>query len=281
MAAGVVLLLAGGSAFFSSFLAFDVLQRAFGQYQRRYLARSVRDLSAMFLFIEPRQVVRLNLCALLALAAGGYWLGGVLCAAVAAAAGFFAPAALVRFLRRRRVGRFNGQLAEALQQMANALRAGFTLQQAMDQIGRDAAAPLRHEFGLFTKEVKLGLSVDDALAAMAGRVGSEDLELLATSTAIARQLGGNLAELFEGISATIRERFRLEGRIAALTSQGKLQGLIVASLPLFVAVFLQSYRPDLIAPMFESAYGYGLVAAIVLLQAAGFVLIRRLVAIDI
>jgi len=281
VAAGIVFVLAGSSAFFFSFLACDVLRKAFEQYERRYLARSVRDLSAMFLFIEPRQVLRLNLCALLALAVAGWWLGGFLCAAVGAVLGFFAPAALVRLLRRRRVVRFNGQLAEALQQMANALRAGFTLQQAMDQIGRDAGAPLRHEFGLFTKEVKLGLPVDDALAAMAGRVGSQDLELLATSTSIARQLGGNLAELFEGIAATIRERFRLEGRIAALTSQGKLQGLIVASLPFLVAVFLQSYRPDLIAPMFESVYGYGLVAAIVLLQTAGFVLIRRLVAIDI
>lgn len=281
MAAAIVFLLAGGSAFFFSFLAFDVLRKAFSQYERKYVVRSVRDLSAMFLFIEPRHVLRLNLCALLALAAAAYWLAGALCAAAAAVAGFFAPAALVRLLRRRRVGRFNAQLAEALQQMANALRAGFTLQQVIVQIGREAGAPLRHEFGLFTKEVKLGLPVDDALAAMAGRVGSEDLELLATSTAIARQLGGNLAELFEGIAATIRERFRLEGRIAALTSQGKLQGVIVASLPLFVAAFLQSYRPDLLAPMFESGYGYALVAAIVLLQAAGFVLIRRLVGIDI
>lgn len=277
----MVSVLSAGSAFFFSFLAFDVLQKAFSQYERRYLARSVRDLGAMFLFIEPRQVLRLNLCGLSALAAAGWWLAGPLCAAAAAVAGFFAPAALIRLLRRRRVARFDGQLAEALQQMANALRAGFTLQQAIDQVGREAAAPLRHEFGLFIKEVKLGVPVDDALGAMAGRVGSQDLDLLATSTAIARQLGGNLAELFEGIAATLRERFRLEGRIAALTSQGKLQGVIVASLPLFVAAFLHWYRPDLLGPMFESAYGYVLAGAIVLLQAAGFILIRRLSAIDV
>ena len=281
MAAAAVFLLAGASAFFLSFLAFDVLRKAFRQYEQKYLARSVRDLSAMFLFIEPRQILRLNLCALLSLAAAGTWLAGAFCGAAAATAGFFAPAALVRWLRRRRVARFNGQLAEALQQMANALRAGFTLQQAIDQVGRDAGAPLRQEFGLFVKELKVGVPLEAALAAMAGRVGSEDLDLLVTSTGIARQLGGNLAELFEGIAATIRERFRLEGRIAALTSQGKLQGVIVASLPLGVGVFLQAYRPDLVAPMFESAFGYCLVGAIVLLQATGFVLIRRLVAIDL
>jgi len=94
-------------------------------------------------------------------------------------------------------------------------------------------------------------------------------------------MGGNLAEMFETIAATVRERFRLEGKIRALTSQGKLQGMIVATLPLWVAAFLDWYRPDLLQPMFEHAYGYVLVAAIVLLEATGFVLIRRIVAVDV
>jgi len=281
MAGALVSLLAGGSAFFLSLLALDAVRRAFEQYKHRYLARSVNDLSGMFLFLDPQQILRLNLCALLLLAAAGYWAGGVLFAALAAVAGFFSPSLLVRFYRRRRLLRFNAQLADGLQQMANALRAGFTLQQAIDQVGRESNAPLRQELGLLIKEVKLGLPLDDALAAMAKRVGSEELDLMATSTAIARQLGGNLAELFESIAATIRERFRLEGRIAALTSQGKLQGLIVAALPLCVGLFLDAYRPDLIAPMFETAYGYVLVGAVVLLQGTGFVLIRRIVAIDV
>jgi len=280
MDGALVFLLAAGAAFFLSLLALEAVRRAFEQYKRRYLARSVNDLSGMFLFLDPKQILRLNLCALLLLAAAGYWAGGVLLAALAAVAGFFSPSLLVRFYRRRRLLRFNAQLADGLQQMANALRAGFTLQQAIDQVGREGNAPLRQELGLLIKEVKLGLPLDDALAAMAKRVGSEELDLIATSTAIARQLGGNLAELFESIAATIRERFRLEGRIAALTSQGKLQGLIVAALPLCVGLFLDAYRPDLIAPMFETAYGYVLVGAVVLLQATGFVLIRRIVAID-
>jgi tight adherence protein B len=196
-------------------------------------------------------------------------------------AGFFAPALAVRFYRQKRIQRFNAQLTEALQQMANALRAGLTFPQAMDQIGRESNAPLRQELGLFSKEVKLGVPIEQALTNLAGRVGSEDLELVATSTNIARQLGGNLAEMFETIASTIRERFRLEGKIAALTSQGKLQGMVVATLPLFIGLFFNGYRPDLMQPMFETAYGYVLVAAIVLLEAIGFLLIRRIVAIDV
>ncbi|MCA1827354.1 MAG: type II secretion system F family protein [Myxococcales bacterium] len=281
MAASLVGLFGGTAIFFLAFLALDVLQKAFEQYKLRYVTKSMNDLSDMFLFIEPGQIVVLNMAALLIFAGIGYWLGGSFFGAIAAALGFFAPAGAVRYYRVRRIRLFNTQLTEALQQLANALRAGLTFQQAMEQIGRESSAPLRQEFGLFTKEVKLGVPLEEALVNMANRVGSEDLELVATSTNIARQLGGNMAEMFETIAATIRERFRLEGKIQALTSQGKLQGWIVASLPLWIGLFLNWYRPDLMDPMFDGPFGYILVSAILLLETTGFLLIRRIVAIDV
>jgi tight adherence protein B len=241
----------------------------------------MNDLSDMFLFIEPGQIILLNVAALIACAGLGFWLGGPFLAALLAVAGFFAPAAAVRFYRRRRIKLFNAQLTDALQQLSNALRAGLTFQQAMDQVGRESNAPLRQEFGLFTKEVKLGVPVEEALVNLANRVGSEDLELVATSTNIARQLGGNMAEMFETIAATIRERFRLEGKISALTSNGKLQGLVVALVPLAIGLVLNLRNPELMEPMFENAYGYIVVSFIIVLQAVGFLFIRRIVAIDV
>lgn len=281
MAAALVFLFTTAAIFFLAFLALDVLHRAFEQYKLRYVTKSMNDLSDMFLFIEPGQILLLNVAALVLFAAVGYWLGGAFFAGAAAVGGFFAPAGAVRFYRQRRIKLFNTQLTEALQQMANALRAGLTFQQAMDQIGRDSRAPLRQEFGLFTKEVKLGVPLEEALVNMANRVGSEDLELVATSTNIARQLGGNMAEMFETIAATIRERFRLEGKIHALTSQGRLQGWIVASLPLGIGLAINWLRPDLMEPMFDGAYGYILVGIIILFESIAFILIRRIVAIDV
>jgi tight adherence protein B len=281
VAAALVFLFTTAAVFFLAFLALDVLHKAFEQYKLRYVTKSMNDLSDMFLFIEPGQILLLNVASLLGFATIGYWLGGAFFATIAAVGGFFAPAGAVRYYRVRRIKLFNTQLTEALQQMANALRAGLTFQQAMDQIGRESTAPLRQEFGLFTKEVKLGVPLEEGLVNMANRVGSEDLELVATSTNIARQLGGNMAEMFETIAATIRERFRLEGKIQALTSQGKMQGWIVASLPLWIGLFLNYYRPDLMEPMFENAYGYILVSAILLLEGIGFLLIRKIVAIDV
>jgi tight adherence protein B len=274
-------LLVSAAVFLLALLTFGVLRRAFEQYQARYVARSLRDLSDMFLFLEPRQIVLLNAAAMALFAGLGLWAGGVLLGALAAALGFFAPALGVGVYRRRRLRRFEVQLTEALQQMANALKAGLAFHQAVEQVARDALPPLSQEFGLYLKEVKLGVPADEALSAMAERVGSEDLELVAASTNLARQTGGNLAGMFETIAGTVRERFRLEGRIRALTSQGKLQGIIVAALPVFVAAFLDWYRPDLMQPLFQSAYGYALIGAIVLLQTTGFVLIRRIVAIEV
>ena len=281
MPAAFTFLLTAGSVFFFALLVLGVLQRAFEQYKERYVVKSMNDLSDMFLFVEPSQILLLNIAALVVAAGLGFILGGPFFSALLGVAGFFLPIVAVRYYRTRRIDRFNTQLVEALQQMANALRAGLTFTQALDSIGRESAAPLRQEFGLFTKEVKLGVPIEEALMNMARRVGSEDLELVATSTNIARQLGGNMAEMFEVISATIRERFRLEGKIKSLTSQGKMQGWIVASLPLWIGLFLNWYRPDLMEPMFEKAFGYILVCAIILLEATGFVLIRKIVNIDV
>jgi tight adherence protein B len=273
--------LTAASVFFLALVAVRVLERAFEQYKDRYVVRSMNELSDMFLFLEPGQLFFINLAVMALLATVGFWLRGATAAVAFAAAGFFAPVVAMRFYRKRRLRRFDTQLTEALQQMANSLRAGLTLPQAIEHVGRESPAPLGQEFGLFVKEVKLGVPVEEGLVSMGERVGSEDLQLVVTSTNIARQLGGNMAEMFETTAATIRERFRLEGKIKSLTSQGKLQGIIVAALPIGVGFAFNWVRPDLVQPMFDGWYGYVLVLIIAILEAIGFVLIRKIVTIDV
>ena len=281
MLPAITFLLTAASVFFFALLILGVLQRAFEQYKERYVTKSMNDLSDMFLFVEPGQIILLNIAALIMLAGLGFIAGGWLLCTILGTAGFFLPMGAVRYYRARRIGKFNEQLTNSLQQMSNALRAGLTFQQAMEQVGRESAPPLRQEFGLFIKEIKLGVPVEEGLTNMARRVGSEDLDLVATSTNIARQLGGNMAEMYETIAATIRERYRLEGKIASLTSQGKMQGWVVSLLPVAIGTFLAWYRPDLMEPMFENLFGYVLLSAIVLLEAIGFLLIRKIVNIDV
>jgi tight adherence protein B len=274
--AGLVLLLVTGSVFFLSLVVFGVLAKAFEQYQERYVAKSMNDLSDMFLFIDPRQMLVLNVASMALLGIFGWIFFNPLLSIVATVFGFFLPMMLVHHYRRQRIKRFNVQLVDSLQAMANAFKAGLTFPQAIEHIAREAPAPLGQEFGLFVKEVKLGVPLEDALVNMARRVGSEDLELVVISTNIARQLGGNMAEMFETIAGTIRERFRLEGRVDALTAQGKLQGWIVAAMPVVLWMVFHQMRPDLMEPMFKTWFGYGLISVIAVMLLLGIFLIRRI-----
>lgn len=281
MLAGIVLLLVTGSVFFFSLVIFGVLSKAYEQYQERYVVKSMNDLSDMFLFIDPRQMLVLNIACMCLLGILSWVLFNPLLAVAATIFGFFLPMILVKYYRKRRIKKFNTQLVDALQAMANAFKAGLTFPQAIEHVAREASPPLSQEFGLFVKEVKLGVPLEEALINMGKRVGSDDLELVVISTNIARALGGNMAEMFETISNTIRERFRLEGKIDALTSQGRLQGWIVASMPLVLGLVLNQMRPDLMQPMLDHIFGYILVVLIAIMEALGIFIIRRIVNIDI
>ncbi|HEX5747887.1 MAG TPA: type II secretion system F family protein [Archangium sp.] len=281
MLAGIVLLLVTGSVFFFSLVIFTVLAKAYEQYQERYVVKSMNDLSDMFLFIDARQLLVLNIASMCLLGIMTYIIFNPILCVVATIFGFFLPIILVKHYRKRRIKKFNVQLVDALQAMANAFKAGLTFPQAIEHVAREAQPPLAQEFGLFVKEVKLGVPLEEALINMGRRVGSDDLELVVVATNIARQLGGNMAEMFETISSVIRERFRLEGKIDALTAQGKLQGWVVAAMPAILGLVLNYMRPDLMEPMMDHWFGYILVTVIAIMEVLGVIIIRRIVNIDI
>jgi len=281
MLAALTLLLTTGSVFFFALVIFGVLSKAYEQYQERYVVRSMNDLSDMFLFIDARQMMVLNICSMGLMIIIGWLVFNPLVTVIFAILGFFMPMMLIKYYRNRRIKKFNVQLVDALQSMANAFKAGLTFPQAIEHVAREAQPPLSQEFSLFVKEIKLGVPMEEGLINMAKRVGSDDLELVVVSTNISRQLGGNMAEMFETISGTIRERFRLEGKIDALTSQGRMQGWIVSALPLALGVVLNYMRPDLMEPMMDHIFGYILVAIILIMEALGILVIRKIVSIDV
>src|SRR4051812_41053876 len=155
MLAGITLLLVTGSVFFFSLVIFGVLSKAYEQYQERYVVKSMNDLSDMFLFIDPRQMLVLNIASMCLLGIMSYVLLNPLVAIGMTIFGFFLPMMTIRYYRTRRIKKFNVQLVDALQAMANAFKAGLTFPQAIEHVSKEAAAPLSQEFGLFVKEVKL------------------------------------------------------------------------------------------------------------------------------
>lgn len=278
---GIIILCIFGSVFIFALVVLSVVSRGLEEYEDRYLTRGSRDLTEMFYFINPRQLMVLTLAVALVFALLGFVLFNWFVALGLGLTGFLIPFFGIKKLRERRILLFEKQLVDSLTQMSAAFRAGLTLAQASESISQEMPPPLSQEFGLFVKEIKLGVTQEEALQNLADRVGSEDLQLVVTATNISKQLGGNMAEMYDIISSTIRERFRLEGRIRALTAQGKMQGWIVGSMPLALGLILNYMRPDLMEPMLHSTFGYILIAVVIALEAIGMFMIRRIVAIDI
>ena len=188
---------------------------------------------------------------------------------------------LARYLDGRRRVRFNSQLPEALATMSNALRAGFSISQAFDSVVEQGEAPMCEEFAILQQQLKIGMSFEAALESMSQRVGSDDLTLVTTAILIGRKTGGNVTEIFDKISETIRGRMRIERKVRSLTAQGRLQGIVVSAMPIFLAVVMTLIKPGLMIPFLTSAVGVVSVLAMCALVAVGWLIIRRIIRIDV
>ena len=188
---------------------------------------------------------------------------------------------LARHLDEKRRAQFNAQLPEALSTMTNALRAGFSLSQAFDSVVDRDEAPISEEFAILRQQLRLGMSFEDALESMSQRVGSEDLTLVTTAILISRKTGGNVTEIFDKISETIRGRMKIERKVKTLTAQGRMQGIIVSAMPFFLGAVMTAIKPSLMLPFLGSAAGVLSIAAMAVLIAAGWLIIRRIIRIDV
>lgn len=277
-------------------LLVSVFLRAFAagaeSYTGQYSSDASRQLEDLFLFIPARRIAEASwVCAFIAfliftlllfnpqnplLSAGGLIVGGV-----AGAAAFQIPKQVLNIVRNRRRQRFNEQLVEALSQISNALRAGFSITQSFENVVTNGEKPISQEFAVFLQQMRVGISFNDALDNMVERVGSDDLELVCTAMGIARRTGGNLTEIFDKISLTIRERMRIERRVMTLTAQGRLQGVIVGAMPLIVGAAMAVFRPEIMLPYLRSPSGMAAIAAVIVLITMGGLVIRKIVRIDV
>lgn len=196
-------------------------------------------------------------------------------------AGYAVPGLWLRYRERRRLNRFNAQLANVLLLLANSMRAGQSFPQAIGTVADKALEPTNIEFGRVMQEINLGGSVDDGLANMVKRVGSADLELVVTAVAINRSAGGNLAEMLEIISTTIRQRVQTKQEIKALTAQGRASGWFITALPVGLSALLYLISPTYFRPMTQNLVGWILLGIAAALLLIGNFLVRKAVAIEV
>ena len=182
---------------------------------------------------------------------------------------------------RRRRKKFTNQLGDMLTMVANALRAGFSFMQAFELISREMDAPMGREVQLVVNEVNLGNTLESALDNMQRRVASPDFELVVTAVLIQRQVGGDLASILDTISETIAERVRMRREVMTLTAQGRASALVVSCIPIGLAAAVSILNPNYLKPLIETELGRMFIVAAVILQLIGFIVIHRIVDIEI
>lgn len=195
--------------------------------------------------------------------------------------GYFAPGFFLKFRQRRRLKAFNNQLGDTIVLLSNALKAGYSFAQAMATIAKSSSPPMADEFSRATREMNLGVSVDDALQHMVKRIESEDFDLMVTAVQIHRVVGGNLAEILDTIAFTIRERIRIQGEIRTLTAQARASGYIITGLPFALALLLTFISPSYITPLFHEWLGYVLIGMGLVSITIGYGIISKITNIQV
>lgn len=188
------------------------------------------------------------------------------------------------FVQRRitkRLNNFQRQLADCLSLVANSLRAGFSFLQTMEIISREMEPPMSTEFERVMRDTSLGKSLDEALHDMDERVGSADFSLVVTAVLIQQQVGGNLATILDTIRSTITERIRIRREVNTLTAQGKMSGIVLACIPVALALFFYITSPEYLTPLLTTDIGKVAIIGTVFLVIVGFIIIRKIVDIKV
>ena len=226
----------------------------------------------------PDFVLTVGLTTLI-LGALGFLVGGLFVGLLALVGVPFGAKLLLGFRASRRQAAFADQLDDSLQLMAGSLRAGHSLLRAVDSVAAEADAPTSEEFSRIVNETRVGRDLNDALDEVAERMGSDDFTWVAQAIAIHREVGGNLAEVLDAVGHTIRERNQIRRQVKALSAEGKLSAIVLMALPFGVTAFLSISNPEYIAKFTQSAAGYGMVAAALVMLTVGGLWLKKTVAI--
>ncbi len=193
----------------------------------------------------------------------------------------FSPYVILKIMIKKRLKKFEQQLPDALVMIAGSIRSGSSLPIALDSLIEESSPPLSQEFGLYIRERKLGLERDIAFENLERRMPIEDLAMTLSAIRISSEIGGDLAETLESLANTLRKKLTMEGKIASLTSQGKLQGIVMSSLPLLLIVALMKIEPEAMGQMFTTQIGWMVLATIFCMQILGYIAIKKITSINV
>ena len=206
---------------------------------------------------------------------------GIAAGSLVTFAGWKFPRPFVDFLYIRRVKKFEEQMIDALGLMANGLKSGLSIVQSIAMVVKEMPNPIHQELNLVLNENRLGVSVEEAFSNLAKRVKSDDVEMFVTSINILKETGGNLAETFDTISVTVRERLKIEKKIDSMTQAGFFQGMVLLATPVLIGLYMYSTDPETMKPMFTSNIGWGILLVVVILECVAYFAISKIIKINV
>ncbi|MBK9322126.1 MAG: type II secretion system F family protein [Bdellovibrionaceae bacterium] len=271
-------------------IAYSLSERTMNFLYKRSLGQReqvLKLLKLMSVEIDQKQVTIAIL--LLSFGLGGlffllFWpniIAGLIFGISITIAGWSLPLLIVRMLYEKRCNQFVDQMVDGLTIMANGIKSGSNAMQSMARVVEIMGNPISQEFNQVIMQNQVGQSFEEALSDLGERIPRPDVQMFVTAINILKETGGNLAETFETIVTTIRERQKVEKKIQALTAQGLMQGLIVTMIPFILAIVLFLIDPGFIKPMFTTTLGLVLLVAMLGLQIIGGILIKKIVTIKV
>ena len=207
----------------------------------------------------------------------------IVSAIIGAVIGFFIPRFYVKRQQTVRLNKFNDQLSDMLNLMVNGLRAGYSTMQALEAISRELPAPISDEFHRVVQEMQIGIPMEKALDNLLRRIPSEDLDFVITAINVQREVGGNLSEILDNISFTIRERVRIKGEIRVMTAQVRTSATVLSLIPVFLTLALWFISPEYISTFFDRGplCGWLAVVTIVGMIVSGYFVMMRIADIEV
>lgn len=283
----LVALLAGGAVFglayhynkrFMEWLRFESIGT------RDYI---VERLNLMFIDIPPHRILlglfilSFGLGSIVFILLLPQWIPGLFMGLIMTYVGWKIPKPIVNWMYGRRVEKFVLQMVDALNLMSNGLKSGLSVVQSLALVTQEMPNPIHQEFNLVLSENKLGVSLEEAFTNLTKRVQADDVEMFVTSVNILKETGGNLAETFDTIVLTIRERIKVEKKIKSMTAQGFYQGMFVLMMPPMLGGMFFASDPEYMRPMFTTPLGWAILLLILMLETIGFFVIMKIIKIEV
>jgi tight adherence protein B len=236
----------------------------------------------MFLFIDTKRLFLYNIIAIVTIPLLSYMMfSNLTVAAIVLAIVMILPFRMYRRMRKKRLSLIEQQLPDALIMMSGNLASGGSLSMALEAVVKDQPAPISQEFMLFTREQRIGVEFEKSLRNMERRIPNSDFIMFTSALKISREVGGDLGEIINTLANTLRRKSTMEGKIESLTSQGKMQGIVMTSLPIMIGTILYFIERDAMEKLFTTTTGWIVLGVIIIMEVLGYYFINKVTTIDV